>query len=60
MYGVSWNMICASGSFGMLSSFEFVSNNLFRLFFNINKYRVSVLCGKFTRPKDVKNPCGIL
>ena len=53
-------MICASDSFGMLSSFAFVSNNLLRLLSNVNKNRVSILCGKFTRPKDVKMPSGIL
>ena len=60
MYGVSWNMICASVVFGMLSSFSFVLNNLFSLFSNVNKNCVSILCGKFTRPKDVKNPSRIL
>ena len=53
-------MICASGSFGMLSSFVFVSNNLFKLFSNVNKNRVSILCRKFTRPKNLKNSRGIL
>ena len=29
-------------------------------FLNVNKNCVSILCGKFTRPKDVKNPSRIL
>ena len=60
MYSVSWNTICASGLFGMLSSFLFVWNNLFKLFSNVNKNRVSILRGQFSRPKDVKSLSGIL
>ena len=29
-------------------------------FSDVNENRISILCGKFTRPEDVKNPNGIL
>ena len=44
----------------MEASLAFVSNNLFKFVSNVNRTCVSILCGKFTKPRDTKKPNGIL
>ena len=57
---MSWYIICASGFSGMAAILVFVSNSLFKFVSNVNRTRVSILCGKFTKPRDTKKPNGIL
>ena len=40
----------------MPASLAFVSNSLFKFVSNVNRTHVSVLCGKFTKPRQPKKP----
>ena len=44
----------------MAAALAFVSNSLFKFVPNKNRTRVSILCGKFTKPNDTRKPNRIL
>ena len=52
---MSWYIICASGMSDMAAALAFVSNSLFKFVSNVNRTRVSILFGNFTKPRDTKN-----